>query len=76
MLAVKNLGEILHRMAFREPHKEQTETEARAKSTETKCSKGRSPGVNAGGGRLVVQIIHIADTDSSTNKLGSSSRET
>lgn len=63
-------------MAYREPHKQHTGTEARTISAENPiCSKERRIQSQAQGGRLVVQIIHIPDTDSGTNKPGSASRE-
>ena len=63
-------------MAFREPHKQHTGTEARTMGAEKPiCSKERRIQSQAQEGRLAVQIIHIPNTDSGTNKLGSASRE-
>lgn len=57
---------------FREPHKQHTGTEARTMSAEKPiCSKQRRIQSQVQEGRLAVQIIHIPDTDSGTNKQGS-----
>lgn len=63
-------------MAFRERRKQHTGTEARTMNAEKSiCSKESRTQSQAREGRLTVQIIHIPDTDSGTNKLGSTSRE-
>lgn len=67
-------------MAFREPHKQHTDTETGTMSARKKNSFAPRKGElsSAGGwwgGGLAVQIIHIPNTDSGTNKLGSASRE-
>lgn len=63
-------------MAFGEPHKQHTGTEARTMSAENPFAlRKRRIQSEAREGRLAVQIIHIPDTDSGTNKLGTASRE-